>query len=64
MQYCTIFIANQNFAVQHLVIAQDVIDHLLVDVLGCRLESDLHATRLLLLQIDVSATVSVMHETK
>lgn len=45
----TILLANQDFAVQHLVIAKDILDHFLVDSLRRRRECDLHTTRLLLL---------------
>lgn len=40
----TVFISNQHFAVEKFVISKNVGDHLFIDVLRWRLESDLHAT--------------------
>jgi hypothetical protein len=48
-----VLITHQHLAVEHLVVAQEIVDHLLVQVLGRCLKCDLHAARLLLLQIDV-----------
>jgi hypothetical protein len=49
----SILISNKNFAVQHLVVAQDIVYQLLVEVLRWGLEVDLHAAGFLLLEIDV-----------
>lgn len=53
-QRLTILIADKHFAIQHLVIPQYVIEHLLIKVLGRTLECYFHASRFLLLQIDVT----------
>ena len=51
----TILVTNKYFAIQDLVIAENVVQHLLVEtVLGWCLESNLHATGLFVLQVDVS----------
>lgn len=52
----TVFVPNQDLAIEHLVVAQDVHDHPFVDVLGRRLERNLHPAGLLFLQRHVSAT--------
>ncbi len=49
----TIFVTHENFAVQHLVVAEDVVEHLLVEILGRCGEGDLHAAGFLLLEVDV-----------
>jgi len=45
----TVLVADKYFAVQHLVVSQYVVQHLLIKVLGRTLESYLHASRFLLL---------------
>lgn len=47
-------IADEDLTVEHLVVAQDVVDHLFVNILGWGLEVDLHATCFLWLEVDVS----------
>lgn len=50
----TILITNKHFAIQDLVIAEDVVQHLLVEaVLGRRLEGNFHATSFFGLQVDI-----------
>lgn len=49
-----VFVADEDFAVQHLVVAEDVVEHLLVDFLGWRGEGDFHAACLLQLEVDVA----------
>ena len=50
----TVLVTNEHFTIQDLVIAEDVVQHLFVEsVLRRSLESNLHATSLLGLQVDV-----------
>lgn len=50
-----VLVAHQDFAVEDLVVAQDVHHHFLVQpVLGRRLEGDLHAAGLFGFEVDVS----------
>ena len=49
----TVFVSHEDFAIQDLVVAQDVVQHLLVKQLRRRGKCDLHAAGLLGLQIDV-----------
>ena len=50
----TIFVTNEHFAIQDLVVAENVVQHLLIEtVFGRRCEGDFHTTSLLVLQIDV-----------
>lgn len=58
MGYSTVFIADQNLAVQDLVVTQHVVEHLLIEVFRRSLERDLHSAGLLLFQIDVPDAVS------
>ena len=51
----TVLIAHEHFAVQHLVVPEYVVDHLLIEALWRALERDLHSARLLRLQVDVPA---------
>ena len=51
----TVFFAHEDLAVEHFVVAEDVVDHFLVEVLGRGLEGDFHAAGFLLLEIDVSS---------
>ena len=48
-----VFVADEHFAVEHLVVAEDVVDEFFVDVFGRRLEGDFHAAGFFLLQVDV-----------
>jgi hypothetical protein len=51
----TIFVTNEHFAIQYLVVAENVVQHLFVEaVFRGRCESDFHTTGLLVLQVDVS----------
>ena len=54
----SILVADKNLAVQNLVIPQDIVKHLLIQVLGRRLKGDLHASSLFGLEIDVATIVS------
>jgi hypothetical protein len=50
----TIFVTNEHFAIQYLVVAENVVQHLLIEtVFGRRCEGNFHSTGLLVLQIDV-----------
>jgi hypothetical protein len=51
-----VFVAHQDFAVEHLVVFEDVVDHLLVEILGRDLEADLHAAGFFGLEVDVAVT--------
>lgn len=42
-----VLVANEDLAVEDLVVAEDVVEHLLVEILGRGLECDFHAARLL-----------------
>lgn len=55
----TVLISHEHFAIEHLVISQNVVQHLLIEILGRTLESDLHPTSFLDLEIDVSAMTRV-----
>lgn len=48
-----IFVADEDLAVQHLVVTKDVVDHLLVNVLRWCREGDLHAACFLGFEIDI-----------
>ena len=50
----TIFIPDQDFTVENLVVSKDTGDHLLVEVLGRRLEGDFLTPGFLELEVDVS----------
>ena len=54
----SVFIADKDFAVEDLVITEDVVDHLLIKMFRGCLEVNFHATSLLSLEIDVSKSVS------
>ena len=53
-----VFVPDEDFAVQHLVVSQDVVQHLLVQVLWRALEGNLHSPSLLGLEVDVSRRIS------
>lgn len=57
----TVFISYQYFAVEHLVVPEDVVEHLLVEVFRRGLEGDLHAACFLHFQVDVSTLVNTVH---
>lgn len=48
-----VLVAHEDFAVEHLVVAEDVVQHLLIEVLRGRLERDLHSAGFLGLEVDV-----------
>jgi hypothetical protein len=50
-----VLISDENLTVENLVVAEDTHDHLLIEAFGCGLEGDLHASRFLGLEIDISA---------
>jgi hypothetical protein len=51
----TVLVTNEHFTIQDLVVAENVVQHLLIEtVLRRRCEGDFHATSLLVLQIDIS----------
>jgi len=54
----TVFVSYQHFAVEHLVVPQDVVEHLLVEVFRRGLEGDLHAACFLHFQVDVPTPVN------
>ena len=51
----TVLVTDKHFAVQDLVVFEDVVEHLLVDILGRNLEGDLHTTSCFRLEVDVSS---------
>jgi hypothetical protein len=50
----TILISNQALAIQHLVVSQDVENHLLVDLFRRILKADFHAAGFLFLEVNVA----------
>ena len=54
----TVLVSYKDLTVQHLVVTEDVVQHLLIEILRRRLERDLHTASLLLFQIDIAVTVS------
>lgn len=50
-----VFVSDKYLAVENLVVAENVINHLLVYVVRWRLEGDFHAASLLDLEVDISA---------
>ena len=48
-----VFVPDEHLAVEHLVVAEDVVDELFVDVFRRGLERDFHAPGFLLLKVDV-----------
>ena len=54
----TIFVSNKHFTIEHLVVSEDIVKHLLIQVLRRRLEGDLHTTGLLRFEVDIPARVS------
>jgi hypothetical protein len=57
--YGGVFVAHENFAVEHFVVFEDIVDHFLVEVFGGCLEVDLHATGLFGLEVDVAVRLSI-----
>jgi len=56
----TVFVTNKYFAIQDFVIAENVVQHLLIKtILRRRLEGDFHTTGLLVLQVDIPAPALV-----
>ena len=51
----TVFISHKNLAIQHLVVAEDVVEHFLVEVFGRALKGDFHTTGFFLFEVDVAA---------
>lgn len=49
-----VLVADEHLAVEDLVVAEDVVDHLLVNSLGGRLEGDFHAAGRFDLEVDVT----------
>ena len=58
--FLTILVPNKDLTVQHLVVAEDVVEHLLVQLLRWRLESDLHTASLFGLEVDIPITTSTV----
>lgn len=54
-----VFISDKHLAVEDLVVTEDVINHLLVNVVRWRLEGNFHAASLFDLEVDISAHVFV-----
>lgn len=52
--WLTIFVPNKHLTVQHLVVPEDVVEHLFIQALWGCLECNLHSSGLLRLEIDVS----------
>ena len=55
----TVLIAHQHLAVEHLVVAEHIVDHLVVQVLRRRLEGDFHAAGFLGFEVDITGMVLV-----
>lgn len=55
-----VFISDENFAVENFVVAKDVVDHLLINILGGCLEGNLHTAGGLGFEVDVSGDVSLL----
>lgn len=53
MKLITVFVTYKDLAVQHLIVSEYVVEHLLVQILRDSLECYLHATSFLGLQIYV-----------
>ena len=49
-----VFVAHEDFDVEELVVAEDVVQHLLVKVFGGGLEGDFHAAGFFGLKVDVA----------
>ncbi len=49
-----VFVSHEDFAVQDLVVTQDVVDHFLIKVFGGRLEGDFHAASGFGFEVDVA----------
>ena len=54
----TVLVPYKDLTVQHLVVTEDVVQHLLIEILRRRLKRDLHTASLLLFQIDIAVVVS------
>lgn len=54
----TVFITDQDLAVEDLIVSEDIGEHLLVEVLGRRLEGDFHSAGFLEFEVDVSFLLS------
>lgn len=54
----TVLVPYKDLTVQHFVVTEDVVQHLLIEILRRRLERDLHTASLLLFQIDIAVAVS------
>lgn len=54
-----VFVADEHFAVEDLVVPQDVVDHFLVEVFGGCLEGDFHAAGGFDFEVDVAGLVLV-----
>lgn len=50
----TVLVSHQHFTVEDFVVAEHVVDHLLVQVLGWCLEGNLHTAGLLWFHVDVA----------
>jgi hypothetical protein len=61
--YGGVFVADEDLAVEHLVVFEDVVEHFLVEVLGRRREVDFHAAGFFGLEVDVAVEwlVSCFH---
>lgn len=53
-----VFVSDQYFAIEDLVVAKNVVDHFLINVFGRCLEGDFHAARGFGFEVDVSVWVS------
>ena len=52
-EFHTILISNKDLDIQHAVVSEDVVEHLLIKILRWRCECDLHTASLFLLEIDI-----------
>lgn len=53
-----VFVADEDFGVEDLVVAEDVVEHLVIKILGGCLEGNLHTARRLRLEVNIAKDVS------
>jgi hypothetical protein len=56
----TILVSDEHFAIEHFVVFEDVVKHLLVEILWRCLESDFHSPSFLLLKVDIPDFMSIL----
>lgn len=57
--YSTVFVSDEDFAVEDFVVAENVVDHFLIDIFGGCLEGYFHAASGFGFEVDVSENVSL-----